>query len=501
MTRVDPRDGARARAGGNPSPGEAPDARAVLDLLPAMISYWDADQRNVTANAAYLTWFGATAEDLRGRHLREVLGPDLYAKNLPYIRGVLAGREQLFDRTVSDVRGNDRHNQASYVPDIVEGRIRGFTVMVTDVTPSVEIRRALDDAQEIAHLGSWNLRQANGEITWSNELFRIFGLDPQKVTPSFEVLAGVIHPEDRERVLATVDQARHDGRDYQQSYRVLRPDGEIREVATRARVERDSQGRIRRLSGTVLDVTEANEAAREMARVNEELRQVNRVNADVISMLGHDVRTPLAVVLGFLEELDDGWQQLDEHERHGTVRRVRGSARRLGRLIDNILALATVDAGRIQPAPIYLALPRFVDELLADLPEGERVRRGPIDPEAVIRVDPFHLRQIATNLLTNAFRYGAEPVSLSVEGPGEDHVVTLIVADEGAGVPPEAHATLFERFADAGSQQLHTRGTGLGLYLAVNLTAANGGTLSYEHRTDEHGPRFVVRIPAAGSDD
>src|SRR5512141_869073 len=94
---------------------------ALFDRLPAMIAYWDRDLRNVVANDAYIEWFGFTPSRMRGIHIREVLGEAVYALNLPYIQGALAGQEQLFDRTLVDTLGRTRHTQASYVPDVVDG--------------------------------------------------------------------------------------------------------------------------------------------------------------------------------------------------------------------------------------------------------------------------------------------------------------------------------------------------------------------------------------------
>lgn len=125
---------------------ETSQLRRFIDSLPALVGYWDHECRNVIANAAYVEYFGMTPGQIRGRHLREVLGEAVYALNLPYINGVLAGQEQLFERTLVDRHGMARHTQASYVPDIVDGEIRGFVVQVTDVTARVEAERARDEA-------------------------------------------------------------------------------------------------------------------------------------------------------------------------------------------------------------------------------------------------------------------------------------------------------------------------------------------------------------------
>lgn len=122
--------------------------QAVFDRMPAMIGYWDRDLRNRLANNAYVEWFGREPGEVRGIHIRELLGPDLFAKNLPYMEAALQGEIQTFDRTLVDTAGTTRHTQASYIPDIVDGEAHGFFVLVTEITERVELERETADAAE-----------------------------------------------------------------------------------------------------------------------------------------------------------------------------------------------------------------------------------------------------------------------------------------------------------------------------------------------------------------
>ena len=134
---------------------EARRLRVLFDGLPALIGYWDRDLRNVIANEPYVEWFGVTPEQMRGMHIREIVGEAVYEQNIPYMQRALAGEPQEFQRTLVDVRGRTRYSQVSYAPDIVDGEVIGLFVLVTDVTSRVEAERQLDEAQELAELGSW----------------------------------------------------------------------------------------------------------------------------------------------------------------------------------------------------------------------------------------------------------------------------------------------------------------------------------------------------------
>ena len=122
------------------------DIGAILDALPAMVGYWDAGLRNRFANRAYVEFFGLTPEQIRGRHASEVLGPELYALNRPHIERALAGEPQLFERTLIDQSGAPRHTQESYIPDVVDGEVRGLVVLATDITA----RQAAEQARAAA---------------------------------------------------------------------------------------------------------------------------------------------------------------------------------------------------------------------------------------------------------------------------------------------------------------------------------------------------------------
>jgi PAS domain S-box-containing protein len=467
---------------------------ALFDRLPAMVAYWDRDLRNVVANEAYVEWFGFTPEQMHGVHIREVLGERVYAMNLPYIEAALAGEEQLFDRTLVDTSGRTRHTQASYVPDIVDAEVHGFFVLVTDVTPRVEAQRAMDQAQSLVRLGSWTMVVATGAISWSHELYRIFGVDEAEFEPTLESLLAMVHPDDATRVQAVRDRAMGSAEEYEIDYRIRRPDGSVREVHSRGRPITDPSGRVVRLTGTVQDVTEANQAARELARVNTELIQLNELNADVLGMLGHDVRGPLTVVLGYLEELDEEWDHSTETVRKGQVATARAAATRLRTLVDDILALASVESGTIRAEASDHDLAVLVSEALSEVPGHVGIV---VDGDRSLRVwcDAFHVRQIVANLAANALRYGAPPVVISLVA-GDDEA-QVRVTDHGPGVPEDFVADLFDRFSRAPGQHA-ARGSGLGLYIAGRLADANHGSLRYEPGPDGRGAVFTLTLPRVG---
>ncbi|WP_374564824.1 ATP-binding protein [Ideonella sp.] len=117
--------------------------RLLVDRVPSMLAYWDRNLRCRFANRAYERWFGADPDRLIGTSIRDLLGPDLFAQNEPYMRAALAGESQVFERIVPGPGGVQRHSLAEYIPDVVDGVVRGFLVQVTEVTQLKETQAAL----------------------------------------------------------------------------------------------------------------------------------------------------------------------------------------------------------------------------------------------------------------------------------------------------------------------------------------------------------------------
>ena len=124
--------------------------QSVVDAMPAMVGYWDPDLRCRFANRAYLEWFGRHKDTMIGMPIQELLGAELFQQNEPYMRAALQGTPQVFERTIVRPDGNSGHTLAHYLPDLENGTVRGFMVVVTDVTMVKHAEVALVDAKRRA---------------------------------------------------------------------------------------------------------------------------------------------------------------------------------------------------------------------------------------------------------------------------------------------------------------------------------------------------------------
>ena len=230
----------------------------------------------------------------------------------------------------------------------------------------------------------------------------------------------------------------------------------------------------------------------ELAAVNAELRDADRHKDDFLASVSHELRTPLTAIMGFLESMRRlPAAALDTEAFLAPMER---NALRLRTLVDDLLMLASLDAGALEVRSERLLLAEVIPELLDDL---LGVGVGDLDielpPALAVRADRRHLDRIVTNLVTNALRHGLPPVE--VRAHPRDGVVVLTVADHGHGVVEGETGTLFERFSRGRTAERST-GTGLGLALVRELVEINGGRVRYVE--DDDGHRFEVELHAAG---
>ncbi len=300
------------------------DLRLVVDNAPAMMAYWNADLTCRFANQAYRDWLGLNPQEMIGKHILDVLGPALFELNESRIAAALAGQRQSFERLIPGPLGV-RHGLTDYVPDVVDGKVIGLLVQVTDVTAlkaaeqalrlemddSARVQRLLQDsmleldrAQRLGAIGSWSWDPANDQVQWSAELFRITGRDPAAGAPSLAEQAHIYTPESFERMRDAAIRSLERGDSYQFDMEYVRPDGQHGWVEARGEPVRDDNGAVAGLRGTVQDITERR-------RIQDELAQQHDLMQVTLQSIGDAVITTDAagavVWLNPVAERMTGW--------------------------------------------------------------------------------------------------------------------------------------------------------------------------------------------------
>jgi signal transduction histidine kinase/CheY-like chemotaxis protein len=263
---------------------------------------------------------------------------------------------------------------------------------------------------------------------------------------------------------------------------------------------RDADGAVVGASTIARDVTERIEAEREREAAREQADQANKAKSEFLSRMSHELRTPLNAILGFAQLLELDELRDDQQESLGHIL---SAARHLLALINEVLDIAAIEAGRLPLSVEPVAVADVVGEtvsLIRPLADQHKVllvgETGTLCDQHVL-ADRQRLKQILLNLLSNAVKYNREGGSVRlVCGPAPGERFRIKVADTGPGISEEALERLFVPFERLTAEFSGVEGTGLGLPLSQRLAHAMGGTLELTTAVDQ-GTTFWVELPVA----
>ncbi|HBB15976.1 MAG TPA: hypothetical protein DCZ97_02890, partial [Syntrophus sp. (in: bacteria)] len=336
----------------------------------------------------------------------------------------------------------------------------------------------LKRAQEIAHLGSWELDLIDNRLVWSDEVYRIFGLQPQEFTATYEAFLERVHPDDREAVDAAYSASLRENLDnYEIEHRVIRKHtGEIRNVHERCHHYRDESGRIVRSGGMVHDITARKQAEEDLKEKTRQIEAANRELESFSYSVSHDLRAPLRHICGFIKLLaEEHGSQLDETGRQ-YLERIGRCGAKMNDLIDALLMLSRV--GRSEMVVSSVDLSSMARQIFTSLSQTapDRSITLTVAEGVTVRADGNLMQILLDNLLGNAWKYTGKKEHGVIEFGRleQDGKQVVFVRDNGVGFDMTYAGKLFGAF-----QRLHTdkeyEGTGIGLATVLRIVQRHGG--------------------------
>jgi signal transduction histidine kinase/ActR/RegA family two-component response regulator len=250
---------------------------------------------------------------------------------------------------------------------------------------------------------------------------------------------------------------------------------------------------------SVEEVTESVRAAKELRAAKEEADRANTAKSEYLSRMSHELRTPLNAILGFAQLLE--LEELTDEQREN-LHYILSAARHLLALINEVLDIAAIEAGRLPLSLEPVAVAEVVAEtvsLIRPLADQHEVLlvSPPVSCQVHVLGDRQRLKQILLNLLSNAVKYNRQGGRVELAcGPADGDRMRVAVRDTGPGIAPDAMGQLFVPFERLGSEQTGVEGAGLGLPLSKRLAEAMGGTLEVSS-TAGQGSTFWVELPQA----
>ncbi len=483
--------------------------QAVMDNSATEIYMKDADGKFMLVNRWFERQFMRTREEIIGK-----TDYDFFPKQLADrfrendARVLAAGAPLEFEELAQMPDGEFRTYLSKKFP--IAGMPGAICGISTDITGRKRMEEALREsgerlreAQSMAHVGSWDWDIAGNTLFWSDEIYRIFGLEPQQFGATYEAFLSSVHPDDREAVQLAVRDAIEKNRPYEMVHRVVRPDGTERLVNERAAVKRDADGRPVRMAGTVQDVTEHK-------RLEAEILKAQKLDSIGVLAGGiaHDFNNLLLGILGnvsmarTLVRPDDGVA--------GMLESIEKAALRTKSLTRQLLTFSRGGEPVREPVSIEQVIRDSAELVLrgSETVCDYSIEEGlwPID------ADPGQIAQALNNILFNATqampdggRLKVEAANLKViEGaplplaPGR--YIKATIRDFGVGIPAKLLPKIFDPFFTT-----RKKASGLGLAVTYSIIKKHKGHIGVDSEVGR-GSAFHIYLPASnaavqGSDD
>lgn len=441
---------------------------------------FDRDLRYLSAGGQGLADVGLSREMLEGKTIFEAFSAETAAAIEPLFRAALDGTS-----TTVDIPYEGRIYAQRLAPvtdssgEIVAGL--GFTQDVTEARAAEEHLRESAERNRLTFMhapigeaiveldGRW--RHVNAAVT------KLTGYtEEQLLKLTFQ---DITHPDDLEIDLGHLNRLlAGEIESYQMEKRYFTASGQIVWVLLSVALVRDEGGSPLYFIAQIQDITEG--------------KRQRKALQDLTAMLAHDLRTPAALILGFAELLAGGPAAEDVQAVRAYAARISAGARSMTALLDNALTATALDSGHLIASPKDVSLRVAVATAMHAIDPGKVTIDTSALDDVAVWVDPVHLSQVITNVLTNAAKYGGDTVTLSATS--SQGRVLISIADNGPGVEPDFVPHLFDRFTRSSAVRGGShRGIGLGLGIVRDVLTANGGTIRYV-TSQPGGAEFIIEL-------
>jgi PAS domain S-box-containing protein len=469
---------------------------SVLDNIPAMVGLWDSELRNRYCNREYEAWFGVTADTAYGKHIREVLGEELYQLNIGHIERALAGERVSFERVIHNHAGRARYTQAHYLPDVQDGVVKGFFVLVFDITPLNEARQALQHNLKLhdlifnhAGVGIALMRHHRYERV-SPEFTRLLGYEEGELdgessarlfpdAQSYETMRGLL------------EKALPEGRPFDFETFLRGKNGDRIWCHMLARAV-DPQDEREGVIWIVQDFRDRKQRQELLERARADAESAAHLKATFLANMSHEIRTPMNGIIGLTALTLDS--DLTPMQRENLTM-VQDSARSLLGLLNDILDFSKIEAGKLvlehKPFDVRDSLATAIQPSVMVAWEKSVEFVLDVAPDVPERLwgDSLRLMQVVRNLCDNAAKFTAKGqivCRVEHERVQQGCVLRIEVEDSGPGIPEHIKAGIFDAFVQADSSVTRQYGgSGLGLTICAQIAAMMSGGIALQSRVGE----------------
>jgi len=362
--------------------------------------------------------------------------------------------------------------------------------------------KQLSQAESLGRMGHWRWVLGKDSIEWSEEIYRIFGVEKGTFETTLDNMNAMVHEDDIDRVNQALQRAVIEENDYDVEFSIKRPDGEERFIRSEGRCSQDDNGEIIALFGIMQDMTERMLYERELKSAKDAAERAYATKTQFLANMSHELRTPLNAIIGFSEMMERQLLGPLGNEKYlDYIGGIRESGEHLLDLISDILDMSKIEAGKYELMLEELNIHKIIG-LSIHMMEGRAVESGvkiigeiEDDKELKIVADRRGILQILLNLLSNAVKFSKENGNIEINCTHNGSGITFAIRDNGIGIPANKLATITNPFEQVSSSYARDHeGSGLGLSITKELIEMHGGAMDIESKIDI-GTTVTVTLP------
>ncbi|MEQ8538345.1 MAG: ATP-binding protein [Coleofasciculus sp. D1-CHI-01] len=521
---------------------------ALLEIIPDALF-------RINSAGIYLDWHGAKtdtlpipAADIIGKHLHQILPTPVAGLIWDHIEQALETKTIQRVEYQLWVNGKARNFEAR----IVASGVEEVSVIVQDVTDRVQMRLSLEQVNDALEMRveerTAALRKVNDvlqveiierkrieeQLRTSEEQLRQLTENIREVffltTPDFSQMIYIspvyqevwgrstkslyeqpsswlesIHPEDRDRVTQALHKQSLGEANFQEEYRIVRPDGSVRWMGVRAFPVVNEAGITIRIAGIAEDITERQRVQAELLNALAQEKELSDLKSRFITVTSHEFRTPLTTIHSSAELLEHYRHKWSDEKQLMHLHRIQTSVKYMTKLLNDVLILGKADAGKLalslEPIDLEVFCATLVKELQLNLQKHSVINisyewKATLDAQEIY-LDKQLLQQILEDVLSNAIKYSSSEETIEVKLKGNREQITLEIRDRGIGIPLEDQDRLFEAF-HRGTNVGTIPGTGLGLAIVKRCVDIHQGDI-HINSTIGVGTTVTVTLPIVKS--
>ena len=478
-----------------------------------IISMADIAGRITSVNKKFCEISGYSEAELIGQNhrlLKSDIHPDSFYKDM---WNTISSGQVWHGRICNYTKqGNEYWVESTIVPFLDDsGKPYKYVSARTDVTHSIQSEERLERSQKFANIGTWDWNIETGGLFWSDQIWPLFGYTKEVTETTYDNFMSAIHPEDRELVSSAVSNCVDIGSSYNIEHRVVWPDGSVHWLHESGDVVRNKHNKPLHMLGVVQDITTRKVAEQALIVAREEAETANQAKSQFLSSMSHELRTPMNAIMGFGQLLNmELGNPLDESQREN-VSEILKASNHLLELINEVLDLAKIEAGRIdlsienvlvgdvisESLQLILPLAQKLGISIKLIRDNNEITMDDLSrDQRVVRADFTRMKQVIINLLSNAVKYNSENGNISLTfNKMENNFIRISISDTGQGLSQEQQEKLFTAFNRLGAENTDIEGTGIGLVITQNIIKLMGGEIGVESELGQ-GCTFWFELPS-----